>query len=212
MMGHRIAAGLAGVALFFLTLGIADWGRSRLGEPRSASGPADTVAGLSMMLGLEPPPGGRTAAPDFTLPALGGGTIRLAELKGQVVMLNFWATWCPPCRAEMPAMERLYREYASRGFAIVAIDYREGPDLVQPFVEELGLTFPIALDRDGKVTDAKYPTGGLPTTYILDRQGRVVARRIGFADWDSAAARALVETLLAEPAAPSEAGSTNPDG
>ncbi|HEY8371098.1 MAG TPA: TlpA disulfide reductase family protein, partial [Thermodesulfobacteriota bacterium] len=125
-------------------------------------------------------------------------------------LLNFWATWCPPCRAEMPSMERAYQQYRERGFTIVAIDYREGPELVEPFVKELGLTFPIALDRDGAVTDAKYPTSGLPTTYLIDRQGRAVARRMGYVEWDGAAARALIETLLDEPAAPSKAGSERP--
>lgn len=107
-------------------------------------------------------------------------------------------------------MERAYQQYRERGFTIVAIDYREGPELVEPFVKELGLTFPIALDRDGAVTDAKYPTSGLPTTYVIDRQGRAVARRLGYVEWDGAAARALIETLLDEPAAPSKAGSERP--
>jgi thiol-disulfide isomerase/thioredoxin len=203
MTGHRIAATVAAVALFFVVLVVADAGRRRLAPPVPAE-TASTLDGLVMLMGLEPPPDGRTPATDFSLPALGGDTIRLAELKGQVVLLNFWATWCPPCRAEMPSMERAYQAYRAQGFRVVAIDYREGPELVEPFVKGLGLTFPIALDRDGSVTDSKYPTGGLPTTYLIDRQGRAVARRLGYVEWDSAAARALIEALLAEPAAPSE--------
>lgn len=102
-------------------------------------------------------------------------------------------------------MERLYEAYRDKGFTIVAIAYREGREKVAPFVEEMGLTFPVALDRDGTVTDTKYPTSGLPTSYLLDRQGRAVARKIGFAEWDGGQARALVEALLAEQASGSAA-------
>lgn len=205
-MTHRIATALAGVVLFFVALVLADAGRSRLSVTRPQAARADTVTGLVMLTGLEPVPEGRTAAPDFTLDRLGGGTVRLADLSGRVVLLNFWATWCPPCRAEMPSMERLYQTYRDRGLIIVAIDYRERPTQVSPFVTELGLTFPVAFDRDGTVTDTRYPTGGLPTTYLIDRRGRAVARKIGFADWDSGSARALVEALLAEPVSAPAAG------
>jgi thiol-disulfide isomerase/thioredoxin len=155
-----------------------------------------------MMLGLEVLDERPPAAP-FELPAPDGRRVSLAAYTGQVVLVNFWATWCGPCRAEMPSMERLYQELRPQGFAIIAVDYRETRDQVAPFVQELGLTFPVALDEDGSVGDELYPIVGLPTSYLVDRRGRVVARKVGYLEWDGAAARALIETLLAEPATPS---------
>jgi thiol-disulfide isomerase/thioredoxin len=208
MTRHQAAAVLAGAALVVAWFALADAGRYALravAERNGAVTPSapDTVAGLALMLGLETP-AEPTPAEDFELPTLDGRMIRLVDLRGKVVLLNFWATWCPPCRAEMPAMEQVYRDLAPRGFVVVAVDYREGKALVEPFVKELGLTFPIALDTAGTVTDELFPNvGRLPTSYLIDRRGRMIARKVGFLEWDGAAARALFETLLAEPAAPS---------
>jgi peroxiredoxin len=147
-------------------------------------------------------PGSRSersvVAPEFVLPDLGGTPIRLSDHRGNVVLLNFWATWCPPCRAEMPSMEKLYQVYRERGLIILAISNDvSGRSVVERFVRERGLTFPVLLNPEGDVF-AQYGVRGLPTSYVLDRKGRVVSGEIGARDWSSGAAREAVERLLAE--------------
>lgn len=145
-------------------------------------------------LGMERP-SQETFAIDFTLPDLKGRKVRLKDLRGQVIFLNFWATWCVPCRAEMPAMEKLYREFKDKGLIILALNYREGPEQIKPFVDELQLTFPILLDRDGKVSD-RYKVFGLPTSHLLGRRGEVLGTAVGPRDWASEEAKALIRSLL----------------
>lgn len=112
------------------------------------------------------------AAPDFTLAALDGGEISLSELRGQVVVLNLWASWCLPCRAEMPAMEAVYQARRDEGLVILAVNstVQDNEAEAAAFVEELGLTFPILLDREGTVSQ-RYRLQALPTTFFIDRQG-----------------------------------------
>jgi len=110
--------------------------------------------------------------------------------------VNFWATWCPPCRAEMPSMEKLYQAYRDRGLVILAISGdRASRSSVEAFVQELGVTFPILLDPEGNVF-AQYGVRGLPTSYLLDRRGRIVSAEAGARDWNGTAARRVVEALL----------------
>ncbi|HEX9900201.1 MAG TPA: TlpA disulfide reductase family protein [Candidatus Methylomirabilis sp.] len=144
-------------------------------------------------------PGQRTVeAPEFALADLMGSRVRLSDHRGHVVLVNFWATWCPPCRAEMPSMEKLYQAYRDRGLVILAISGdRAGTQVVESFVEELGLTFLIVLDPAGEVF-AQYGVRGLPTSYLLDRRGRIVSAEAGARDWNSKAARQVVEALLRE--------------
>ncbi len=142
-----------------------------------------------------------------TPPPLGGGTIdarpiSLTSLRGKVVVVNFWATWCLECRQEMPALESLHRELATQGLAIVGINVREKTETVQRYAKELSLSFPLVLDSDGKMK-ALYGVVGLPTTFLIGRDGRAVALAIGPREWGSAPARALFKALLAEPAADS---------
>jgi peroxiredoxin len=136
-----------------------------------------------------------TAAPDFTVPGLRGGPLRLADFRGRVLLLNFWATWCPPCREEMPSMERLYLRYRDRGFTVLALSIDRNLAAVPPFVEEFRLTFPIGLDSKMAVAEL-YRVRALPTTIVIDRAGQVVAGAAGARDWDSPAAHAVVEALL----------------
>ena len=142
------------------------------------------------------PPVKETEAPDFTLPDLAGRSRRLTEFRGQVVLINFWATWCPPCRAEMPAMERVYREMRNNGFTILAVNFAETAEQAEPFVKEHRLTFPILLDEEGQVTRL-YRAFSLPTTYLLDRHGVIVGRAVGAREWDSAEAKRLIRALTA---------------
>jgi peroxiredoxin len=125
-----------------------------------------------------------TASIDFTLSDLGGKKVSLSSFKGKVVFLNFWATWCPPCRAEMPSMERLYQKLKDKGLVILAVDLQEDAKSVRKFVSEHKLTFPVLLDSDGKV-GGTYGARSIPTSYIVGRNGNVLGGTIGGREWDT---------------------------
>jgi cytochrome c biogenesis protein CcmG, thiol:disulfide interchange protein DsbE len=140
-------------------------------------------------------------APDFRAVDLAtGDSVSLREhYRGAVTLVNIWATWCVPCRVEMPAMEKVYQSLAPRGFRIAAVSIDEGsPEDVQAFARELGLSFDILQDRSTKVQQI-YQTTGVPESFLLNRQGVIVKRVIGAQDWGSAVNRALIERLLDEP-------------
>ena len=137
--------------------------------------------------------------PDFSGITADGKTVSLAGLRGRVVLLNFWATWCNECRPEMPMFERLHREFSARGLSVIGINAREGTAAVREYSKELGLTFPLLLDSRGEI-NAAYGVIGLPTTFLIRRDGRSVALAVGPREWTSAPARALIQALLAEPA------------
>lgn len=112
-------------------------------------------------------------APDFTLQTLEGETVKLSDFRGKKVMINFWATWCPPCRAEMPHMQSFYEKQKDDDFAIVAVNMtgtENSRDDVQPFIDELGITFSILMDEDLTVTDT-YEVIAYPTSYFVDKDG-----------------------------------------
>ena len=135
------------------------------------------------------------AAPGFTLPRLDGGApVRLADLRGKVVFLNFWATWCKPCEQEMPAMQRLYESLAGTDFEMLAVSVDEERAPVEAFRARLGLGFPILHDPAKKVSQA-YQTYRYPETYLIDRDGRILARYIGPRDWDAAVYRERMRQL-----------------
>ncbi len=119
-------------------------------------------------------------APDFTLNTLQGYPITLSGLRGQAVLINLWATWCPPCRAEMPVIESLYREYREAGLVVLGINvtYQDDPFAIPPFVEEYDLTFPILLDETGLVSNA-YQLRSLPSSYFIGRDGIIAEVVIG---------------------------------
>jgi peroxiredoxin len=138
-----------------------------------------------------------------TPPPLSGHTfetqsVSLADLRGKVILLNFWASWCLECRPEMPLLEHLYREFAPRGLAVVGINAREDGETVRRYAKALGLTFPLVLDTAGEI-NAVYGVVGLPTTFLVGRDGRAVALAVGPREWASIPGRAIIETLLAEP-------------
>ena len=139
-------------------------------------------------------------APDFRVVDLAtNDTVSLKQrYKGQVTLVNIWATWCVPCRVEMPSMQALYDSLRPRGFRIAAVSIDEGdPTDVRNFATELHLTFDVLQDRSTRIQQT-YQTTGVPESFLLDREGTIVKRVIGAHDWNSPVNRALVERLLAE--------------
>jgi peroxiredoxin len=155
------------------------------------------VAGLLKRLDLvDYRPG--THPPDFIGHTADARQLSLRDLRGKVVLINFWASWCQECRPEMPVLQGLHRELAARGLVIVGINAREDARAVARYAEELGVTFPLVLDPAGKI-NGLYGVIGLPTTFVVARDGRAVAFAVGPRGWGSPPARALLDLLLAEP-------------
>jgi peroxiredoxin len=138
-----------------------------------------------------------TIPPEFKGRMADGREVSLASQQGKVVLLNFWATWCLECRPEMPAFERLHREFSAQGLALMGINAREGTTTIRDYAKELGLTFPLILDPSGKI-NVIYGVIGLPTTFLIARDGRAVALAIGPREWSGKPARAVIQALLAE--------------
>lgn len=132
-------------------------------------------------------------APDFTLTSESGKTYHLADFRGQVVLINFWATWCPPCRREMPSMDRMWKKIKGKGVQVFAINVGENADTIFEFLGSYPVNFPLLMDLDGSVIK-RYPVTGLPTTYIVNPQGQVTHRAVGSREWDDPQ---LYEQLLA---------------
>jgi peroxiredoxin len=138
-----------------------------------------------------------TQAPDFTLEDINGQALSLSEFKGKVIFLNFWATWCHPCKAEMPAMEQLYRKFKKKGLVVIAVNHYEKKGNVMRFIDEGGYTFPVPLDREG-VLSSKYKVRFLPITFIVDRAGKLAGQVVGMRQWDSLSAFRFFEELIGE--------------
>jgi peroxiredoxin len=135
-------------------------------------------------------------APQFTLRNLEGNHVSLESFRGQVVVLNFWATWCVPCRIEMPSFEHLYRRYRSEGLTVLAVSLDKGADQkVRDFSEEYQLSFPVLIDSEGKA-EKLYPSISIPFTFVIDKSGRVVARVDGAKNWESEETFEAIEHLL----------------
>lgn len=166
---------LAGV-LFGLAFGLALF----LGFPGSAHD-AGSAAGQD-----EAVPSGpleRSQAPEFELEDLSGRQVSLSDFRGQVVLVNFWATWCAPCRLEMPSFQDRYERLQQQGFVVLAVNDEEPAADVQGFVDELGLTFPILLDPSGEVQQL-YAVHGYPSSYLIDRDGTIHLVQIGLLSED----------------------------
>ena len=144
----------------------------------------------------------RKAAPEFALKDSNGQAVHLADYKGKVVLVNIWATWCEPCRVEMPSLEKLHREFGPQGLAIVAlsVDDPGEEDHVRQFAKDLGLTFEILHDPARK-TATSYQATGFPETFVIARDGTIRKKVIGAADWSSEGNRALIRELLGPPPA-----------
>ena len=131
-------------------------------------------------------------APDFTLQDLKGKTWKLSDLKGKVVFINFWATWCPPCRDEMPSMQKLYTEMADTPFQMLAVLTNDDPMAAERFARQHGFTFPILIDRKGNI-GGLYGITGVPETFIVDPGGILRRKYIGPFEWDSTVAKDMIK-------------------
>ncbi len=152
------------VVLTVVTIGLGVWAGMAERQARAERIAAESQPALRGV--------SQSRAPDFTLPSLDGQSLSLTGLRGKVVLLNFWATWCPPCKAEMPDLNALHKDYgADRGFVVVGVNLEEDAQTVESFVDQLELVFPIVLDRDGSVTTHLFGVRPLPTTLIIDREG-----------------------------------------
>jgi len=139
-------------------------------------------------------------APRFSSMTPGGEKMGIDDFKGKLVVLNFWATWCPPCRLEMPSMERLYQEFKGEGLEVVAINFMEREKPITSFLKENGFTFPVLLDKKGEIA-RNYGVHGLPVTFLIARNGNLFARSMGYKDWYKPEIRQLISTLLKDDSA-----------
>ena len=154
----------------------------------------ESIKELSQTLGLQTLPEG-TKVPDFELESTDGTMVRLSSFQGKVVFLNFWATWCPPCRAEMPSMQELYDQFSDKGLVMLAVDLQESKEKVTAFMLKFQLDFPAILDVSGQV-GRKYGIRNIPTTYLIDPTGDVIAFAIGSREWSSPEAIEYFTLLL----------------
>jgi peroxiredoxin len=195
----RLLSTIAGAALLVSVLLIAVSQIRRAGPSLSkpaeeiASGPRQSGSGLDKH---GPIAAGEKAAP-FKLTDLSGDSVSMADLRGKVVFLNIWATWCAPCREEMPSMEKLYqRLHDNKGFVMLAVSQdTESRDEVVAYVKKHGYHFDVLLDPKNAVAEA-YKVSGVPETFIIDRAGRIVAHHSGAFDWSQPAIRDALEELL----------------
>jgi len=132
---------------------------------------------------------------DFTLEDFNGNSVRFVEFRDRIVFLNFWTTWCPECRIEMPSMRKLYEALKHRDFAMVAVDLKESSETVKQFAAKYKLPFPVLIDPDGRMGE-QMSIRAVPTTFIIDRQGKVLGSVLGGRKWDSKESFALFEYLI----------------
>ncbi len=137
-----------------------------------------------------------TAAPAFRLPSLDGGEVDLSAYRGRLVVVNFWATWCPPCVAEMPSLERLHRTLGREGVQVLGVSTDEDEAALRRFVAARGVTFPILRDPGGRVAAGAYRTTGYPETFVIDPAGLIKEQYVGPAEWDTPEALAHFRQLL----------------
>ena len=138
-------------------------------------------------------------APNFTFPGLDGKMVGLADFKGKVVFVNIWATWCPPCREEMPSMEKLYKELKGENFEILAVSIdKSGAKAVAPFMKEYTLSFPALLDPEGTIQNL-YGTTGVPESFIIDKKGIIEEIIIGPMDWSTPEVVRFFRNLIQRP-------------
>jgi len=152
---------------------------------------------VMLMAALCAPVMAADAAKDFTLKSRDGKNLRLAEMKGQVIMLNFWASWCGPCRQEMPILEQLNNKYKKLGFSVWGVNVDEDPALAEKLLKETGVTFPILLDSKSQVSEL-YGVDAMPTTVMIDRNGNVRFRHRSYKPGTEAEYEQQIKSLVRE--------------
>lgn len=140
---------------------------------------------------------GTPAAPDFTLPGKAGEAVALAKLKGQVVMLNFWASWCGPCRTEMPLLDQIYKKYNAAGFTLLGVNVDTDSKDAEKFLSQVPVNFPVLFDRENKVSKL-YEVSAMPSTVFIDRKGNVRALHRGYKAGDESEYLNQIRALLRE--------------
>jgi thiol-disulfide isomerase/thioredoxin len=182
--GFRLALGALVLLLVGAVAGGVLWGRPRP-EP-------DARRGFDVLRPAASP------AADFSLRDLDGREVALRDFRGRLVLVNFWATWCPPCREEIPAMQTLARDLGPQGLVVLAVNFEEEPEAVRAFARDTGMRLPVLLDRDGGV-GRQYRVTGLPTSVFVDRRGALAGTVLGFRDWAGPGAQAYLRELLTRP-------------
>lgn len=137
-------------------------------------------------------------APDFTLKDINGNNVSISSLKGKTLLINFWATWCPPCRAEMPSLNRMYNEYKGRGLVVLAVSTDKNINAVKDFLSKKPFDFYILTDADTKVT-RQFKVFSLPTTFLIDKNGVIIQKYLGEEEWESPEIRKNVREILGIP-------------
>ncbi len=178
-----VAAGLPVLAL----LAILAWASASSGPARGGLAVNDSIIELNVAA---------EAAPEFTLELMGGGAVSTAELRGQVVMLDFWASWCPPCREEAPVLAQVYEEYRDRGVEFVGISLWDNAGDAELFLQQQGHEYPNGVDEGGKIA-ISYGVRGIPEKFFINRDGKKVRKFSG--PMDAALLRNILDTLLAQP-------------
>jgi peroxiredoxin len=167
---------------------------------RSAGLAARMAASVAVtLLAMSSAPAGETSgpAPNFSLPAMSGGEVSLSDLKGQVVMLNFWATWCGPCRQEMPHLEELYQRYSDLGFTLLGVNVEDDSSGAGKFLAATPVSFPILFDPTSQVSEL-YDVVAMPSTVLVDREGNVRFVHHGYKPGYEAEYLTQIRTLLRE--------------
>jgi peroxiredoxin len=152
---------------------------------------------LALLGGTATATGPAPAAPDFALPARDGGEVRLSELKGQVVMINFWATWCGPCRQEMPLLQQIHAKYEPLGFTMLGVNVEPDSAAAQNWLKGMPVSFPIVFDRKSEVSSS-FGVEAMPSSVLIDREGRVRHVHRGYKPGDEAVYADLVRGLVKE--------------
>ena len=152
---------------------------------------------LALLAGTATATGPAPAAPDFTLPARDGGEVHLSELKGQVVMINFWATWCGPCRQEMPLLQQIHAKYEPLGFTMLGVNVEPDSAAAQNWLKGMAVSFPIVFDRKSEVSSI-FGVEAMPSSILIDREGRIRHVHRGYKPGDEAVYADLVRGLVKE--------------
>ncbi|MSQ15240.1 MAG: TlpA family protein disulfide reductase [Dehalococcoidia bacterium] len=188
-MFRNIVMGVVSLAVVGLLV-LLGYGITKQGGSARAAGVAVNSVGQAMVVDPRP-------IADASLPLMDGSTLSISQLKGKVVVVNFWASWCPPCRTEAPDLEAVHKKYQDKGVVFLGINVWENQKEAQAFINEFGITYRNAVDKPGRVT-VDFGVSGIPETYIINRDNYIVRRWIGPVTKDGLSA--LIDEVLAQPA------------